>query len=71
MVMKDHLCPFGLNARDLLIREGFDVDDRWLRTRVQTDAFMKEQGVETTPQVFINGTLLVAMMMCDAISANR
>ena len=56
MVMKDHLCPFGLNARDLLIREGFDVDDRWLRTRVQTDAFMKEQGVETTPQVFINGT---------------
>ncbi len=55
MVMKDHLCPFGLKARDLLMREGFDVDDRWLRTREQTDAFMRQQGVETTPQVFIDG----------------
>jgi glutaredoxin len=55
MVMKEHICPFGLKARDLLVRNGFEVDDHWLRTREQTDAFMREQGVETTPQVFIQG----------------
>nr|WP_314583030.1 glutaredoxin [uncultured Pseudomonas sp.] len=55
MVMKEHICPFGLKARDLLVREGFEVDDHWLRTREQTDVFMREQGVETTPQVFIQG----------------
>jgi hypothetical protein len=27
MVMTDHTCPFGLKARDLLEREGFDADD--------------------------------------------
>ena len=56
MVMREHICPFGLKARDLLSREGFDIDDHWLRTREQTDEFMKEQGVETTPQIFIDNT---------------
>ncbi|MCF4996567.1 glutaredoxin [Pseudomonas syringae] len=55
MVMKEHLCPFGLKARDLLRREGFDVEDHWLRTRQETDAYMKEQNVDTTPQIFIDG----------------
>lgn len=55
MVMKDHLCPFGLKARYLLKHKGFDIDDHPLRTRAQTDAFMAEQGVKTTPQVFIDG----------------
>ncbi len=31
------------------------MDDNWLITREQTDAFKKEHGVETTPQVFIEG----------------
>jgi glutaredoxin len=56
MVMKEHICPFGLKARDLLRREGFDIDDHWLRTREQTDSFMEEQGVDATPQIFIDGT---------------
>lgn len=53
MVLPDHICPYGLKARALLRRKGFAVDDRWLRTRAETDAFMAKHGVETTPQVFI------------------
>ncbi len=55
MVMDKHTCPYGLKAKDLLERQGFVVDDRWLTTREQTDAFKTEHGVQTTPQTFING----------------
>lgn len=40
---------------DLLRRKGFEVDDRWLTSREQTDAFKAEYGVKTTPQVFVDG----------------
>lgn len=55
MVMPSHICPFGLKAKDLLEREGYTVDDQWLTTREQTDAFKTEHGVKTTPQTFIEG----------------
>ncbi len=55
MVMPDHTCPWGLKAKDLLHRSGYAVDDRHLTSREQTDAFMAEHGVKTTPQVFIDG----------------
>jgi len=55
MVMPSHTCPYGLKALDLLQRKGFKVDDRHLTTREETDAFRAEQGVRTTPQVFIDG----------------
>ena len=55
MVMPDHTCPYGLKALDLLKRKGFEVDDHWLKTRQETDAFKAEHGVATTPQVFIGG----------------
>ena len=55
MVMEDHLCPFGLKSRDLLEREGYAVDDRWLTTRAETDAFKAEHDVQTTPQTWIDG----------------
>jgi glutaredoxin len=55
MVMDNHVCPFGLKAKDLLGRQGYEVDDRWLTTRAATDAFKAEHGVATTPQTFING----------------
>lgn len=55
MVMEDHLCPSGLKSRDLLEREGFEVDDNHLTTREQTDAFKQEHGVTTTPQTWIDG----------------
>ncbi|WP_425053797.1 MauE/DoxX family redox-associated membrane protein [Psychromarinibacter sp. S121] len=53
MVMPDHLCPYGLKSKDLLEREGYDVDDHHLTTREETDAFMEKHGVETTPQTWI------------------
>ena len=55
MVMPSHTCPYGLKAKDLLRRSGYSVDDRWLTTREQTDAFKAEHGVATTPQTFIGG----------------
>ena len=53
MVMPEHVCPYGLKARDLLERRGYAVDDHWLTTRGETDAFKSVHGVETTPQTFI------------------
>src|SRR3569623_1289720 len=55
MVMPDHVCPYGLKSKWQLERHGFAVDDHWLRTRTETDAFKVEHGVETTPQTFIDG----------------
>lgn len=55
MVMDRHVCPYGLKARDLLRRQGFEVEDRWLTSREAVDAFKAEHGVKTTPQVFIGG----------------
>ncbi|WP_404334325.1 MauE/DoxX family redox-associated membrane protein [Sphingomonas sp. MMS12-HWE2-04] len=56
MVMPEHVCPFGRKAKHLLERRGYKVDDRWLTTRAETDAFKAEHGVATTPQTFIDGT---------------
>ena len=55
MVLPDHTCPFGVRAKRMLEEAGYEVDDRVLRSRAEVDAFMDEQGVSTTPQVFIGG----------------
>lgn len=55
MVMEKQVCPYGLKAKDLLEREGFQVDDHWLTTREETDRFKAEHGVKTTPQTFVGG----------------
>lgn len=55
MVMPNHTCPYGLKALDLLKRKGFTVEDRWLTTREETDAFKAKHSVQTTPQIFIDG----------------
>ncbi len=55
MVMDKHICPYGVKAKWLLEREGYSVEDHWLTTREQTDAFKAKHGVETTPQIFIGG----------------
>ncbi|MBL8556219.1 MAG: glutaredoxin [Phenylobacterium sp.] len=55
MVMPGHTCPYGLKALDLLKRRGFEVEDRWLTSRAETDAFKAAHGVGTTPQVFMEG----------------
>ncbi|MBC7393418.1 MAG: glutaredoxin [Variovorax sp.] len=53
MVMPEHVCPYGLKARHLLLSKGYAVDDRWLKTREETDAFKASRHVDTTPQTFI------------------
>lgn len=55
MVMDKHVCPYGLKAVHLLRKRGFAIDDHWLTTREETDAFKTEHGVKTTPQTFIEG----------------
>jgi glutaredoxin len=52
MVMPEHTCPYGLKSKDLLERRGFAVEDHHLTTRAETDAFMADHGVQTTPQTF-------------------
>lgn len=55
MVMPEHVCPYGLKAKYLLEHEGYRVEDHWLKTREDTDAFQRKHDVKTTPQVFIEG----------------
>jgi glutaredoxin len=55
MVMPEHVCPWGLKARHLLRSQGYEVDDRWLKTKAENEAFKSEHGVKTTPQTFIGG----------------
>lgn len=55
MVMDDHLCPFGLKSKDLLEREGLEVEDHHLTSREEVDAFKQKHGVDTTPQTWIDG----------------
>jgi glutaredoxin len=55
MAMPAHTCPYGLKALDLLRRSGYEVEDRHLTSREQTDAFKAEHKVATTPQIYIGG----------------
>ena len=54
MVTDEHICPYGIKSKDLLEREGYEVEDHHLKTREETDAFIEKHGVKTTPQIFIN-----------------
>ncbi|MES2225756.1 MAG: glutaredoxin [Patescibacteria group bacterium] len=54
MVLPDHTCPYGLKARWLLRKRGYEIDDQILHTRHEVDAFKAEYSVESTPQIFIN-----------------
>lgn len=53
MAMRDHMCPSGLKAKQLLEMKGYVIEDRLLETREATDAFKKKHSVKTTPQVWI------------------
>ena len=55
MEMDGHVCPFGLKAKDLLERRGYAIEDRPLRSREEVERFKREHGVETTPQIVIDG----------------
>ena len=55
MVLPEHICPFGLRAKELLVEGGFEVDDRILGSREEVEAFKAKEDIETTPLVFIGG----------------
>jgi glutaredoxin len=55
MKLPDHECPYGLLSRRMLLDSGFELDEHILTSRAEVDAFMAEQGIETTPQTFIDG----------------
>ncbi|MDT0581557.1 MauE/DoxX family redox-associated membrane protein [Brumicola blandensis] len=54
METSEHICPFGLRAKDLLLRHGYDLDDRVLSTKEESENLKQNLGVKTTPQVVIN-----------------
>ena len=54
MVLPDHECPFGVRAKQMLEEAGFEIEEHILETRGDVDAFMESEGVERTPQVFID-----------------
>lgn len=53
MVLPDHVCPFGVRARDLLLERGYEIDDRILRTRDEVESVKDEFGVATTPVILL------------------
>lgn len=55
MEMKEHICPSGLKAKALLERKGIVFEDHTFKTREEVDAFKQEHGVETTPQIWLEG----------------
>lgn len=58
MVTPEHLCPWGVKAKDLLRRNGYKVVDRHLKTAEANEAYKKEHGYDETPQIFFDGERL-------------
>ncbi len=58
MVTPDHLCPWGIKALDLLKRNGFEVIDHHLESMDANKRYKEENGVDETPQIFIEGERL-------------
>jgi glutaredoxin len=55
MKLADHECPYGVRAKKMLEDAGIPFEDRLLTSREEVDAFEAEQGVDTTPQIFVDG----------------
>ena len=55
MVTPDHLCPWGVKTKDLLRRSGYQVNDNHLETAEANEQYKKDNNVDETPQIWING----------------
>ena len=55
MKLPEHECPYGLRAKQMLEESGIEFEDRLLTSRDEVDEFMADTGVDTTPQVFVDG----------------
>lgn len=54
MFSDEHVCPWGVRVHHLLKRKGYEIDDHHMDVG-EDKRFKRKQGVETTPQVFIDG----------------
>ncbi len=71
MILPDHTCPFGVHARQLLEAHGYTIDEHILHTRAEVDAFEAKQHVETTPQVYLDGSRIGGSDELEAYLATR
>ncbi len=71
MVLPEHTCPFGVRAKQMLEAKGYEVEDHVLGSRDEVEAFEQEQGVQTTPQVFIGGERIGGSEELEAYLASR
>ncbi len=55
MVTPSHLCPWGVKSKDLLKREGYEIDDHHLESGEANERYKKEHGYDETPQIWIDG----------------
>ena len=55
MVLPEHTCPYGVAAKEMLEAAGYEVDDRILKSREEVERFKAENGVQTTPLIFVDG----------------
>jgi glutaredoxin 3 len=55
MVTPEHTCPWGVKSLEVLKQAGYQVEDHQLVTRSEVDTFMQDEGVQTTPQTYIDG----------------
>lgn len=55
MVTPTHHCPWGIKAKDILKRSGYEVEDHHLESKEASEAYKAEHGYDETPQIFIEG----------------
>lgn len=55
MVTPDHFCPWGIKAKDLLKRNGYEIEDHHLKSEEENEAYKKDNDYSETPQIFIEG----------------
>lgn len=55
MVTPSHHCPWGIKAKDLLRRAGYEVEDHLLTSSEANRDYKEKHGYDETPQIFIDG----------------
>ncbi|MEO0445842.1 MAG: glutaredoxin [Verrucomicrobiota bacterium] len=58
MVTPIHLCPWGIKAKDLLRRNGYEVADHLLESPEASHSYKEAHGYSETPQIFLEGSHL-------------
>ena len=71
MVLPDHTCPFGVRAKAMLEQAGVDFEDRVLGSRDEVETFKAEHGVDTTPQLFVDGERIGGSSAVERILADQ